>query len=186
MTLTDLSPEMLELSRSLNPECEHIQGDMTTLRLDRTFDGVFVHDAVSYLTTEEQLRAAIETAFVHTRPGGAAIFCPDHVRERFREWTDHGGHDGKDGDPRSLRYLEWTWDPDPDDTWFVDDFAYLLREGPGEPRVVHDRHVLGLFPRATWLSLFTHVGFTPQIRTSTWIEDGDEAGAEIFLASRPL
>ena len=116
LTLTDLSPEMLELSRSLNPECEHIQGDMTTLRLDRTFDGVFVHDAVSYLTTEEQLRAAIETAFVHTRPGGAAIFCPDHVRERFRETTDHGGHDGKDGDPRSLRYLQWTWDPDPDDT----------------------------------------------------------------------
>jgi trans-aconitate methyltransferase len=87
LTLTDLSPEMLELSRSLNPECEHIQGDMTTLRLDRTFDGVFVHDAVSYLTTEVQLRAAVETAFVHTRPGGAAIFCPDHVRERFRETT---------------------------------------------------------------------------------------------------
>ena len=78
-------------------------------------------------------------------------------------WTDHGGHDGRDGDPRSLRYLEWTWDPDPDDTWYVDDFAYLLREGPDEPRVVHDRHVLGLFPRATWLSLFTHVGFAPQI-----------------------
>ena len=134
LTLTDLSPEMLELSRSLNPECEHIQGDMTTLQPGRPFDGVFVHDALPYLTTEEQLRAAIETAFVHTRPGGAAIFCPDHVRERFRESTDHGGHDGRDGDPRSLRYLQWTWDPAPDDTWYVDDFAYLLREGAGEPR----------------------------------------------------
>ena len=186
LTLTDLSPEMLELSRSLNPECEHIEGDMTTLRLDRTFDGVFVHDAVSYLTTEEQLRAAIETAFVHTRPGGAAIFCPDHVRERFRETTDHGGYDGKDGDPRSLRYLQWTWDPDAGDTWYVDDMAYLLREGASEPRVVRDRHVLGLFPRATWMSLLAGAGFTPQTRTSTWIEDGDDAGAEIFLASRPL
>src|SRR6266700_8109894 len=32
-TLTDLSPQMLELSRHLNPECEHIQGDMRTVRL---------------------------------------------------------------------------------------------------------------------------------------------------------
>ena len=96
---------------------------------------------------------------MHTRPGGAAIFCPDHVRERFRETTDHGGHDGKDGDPRSLRYLQWTWDPDPDDTWYVDDMAYLLREGADEPRVVHDRHVLGLFPRDTWLSLLADAGF---------------------------
>ena len=46
-TLTDLSEEMLELSRTINPECEHLQGDMRTLRLGRTFDVVFVHDAVS-------------------------------------------------------------------------------------------------------------------------------------------
>src|SRR5215468_10546026 len=33
MTLVDLSPGMLALSQSLNPECEHLQGDMKTLRL---------------------------------------------------------------------------------------------------------------------------------------------------------
>ena len=38
MTLTDLSPAMLDVSRTINPECEHIQGDMRTLRLGRTFD----------------------------------------------------------------------------------------------------------------------------------------------------
>jgi hypothetical protein len=64
--------------------------------------------------------------------------------------------------------------------------AYLLREGTDEPRVVHDRHVLGLFPRDTWMSLLEGAGFAPQTRTSTWIDDGDDAGAEIFLASRPL
>src|SRR5215510_3991192 len=41
MTLVDLSPGMLALSRTLNPECEHLQGDMKTLRLGRTFDAVF-------------------------------------------------------------------------------------------------------------------------------------------------
>lgn len=35
-TLTDVSEEMLALSRSLNPECEHVAGDMRTLRLGRT------------------------------------------------------------------------------------------------------------------------------------------------------
>ena len=53
MTLTDLSGEMLAVSRGLNPECEHQVGDMRDLRLGRTFDAVFVHDAVAYLTTEE-------------------------------------------------------------------------------------------------------------------------------------
>ena len=73
MTLTDLSPGMLDLSRSINPECEHIQGDMRTLRLGREFDAVFVHDAVVYMTTETDLKAAIVTAFIHCRRGGAAL-----------------------------------------------------------------------------------------------------------------
>src|SRR5437016_3386877 len=33
MTLVDLSEGMLDLSRTLNPECEHIQADMKTVRL---------------------------------------------------------------------------------------------------------------------------------------------------------
>ena len=86
-TLVDLSPQMLALSERLNPECEHIQGDMRTVRLDRLFDAVFVHDAVIYLTTEADLRQAITTAFVHCRPGGVALFAPDHVRETFVSTT---------------------------------------------------------------------------------------------------
>ena len=46
---------------------------MRTLRLGRTLDAVLVHDAVTYLTTDEDLRAAMETAFAHLRPGGAAV-----------------------------------------------------------------------------------------------------------------
>jgi SAM-dependent methyltransferase len=126
MVLVDRSPGMLQVSRALNPECEHLEGDMRTVRLGRQFDGVFVHDAVAYMTTETDLRRVIETAYVHCKPGGAALFAPDHVRENFRASTDHGGHDGVN---RSLRYLEWTWDPDPADSSYVVDYAYLLREG---------------------------------------------------------
>jgi SAM-dependent methyltransferase len=113
LTLVDVSPGMLEVSRRLNPECEHIQGDMRTIRLGRAFDAVFIHDAIEHMTPEANLRRAIQTAYEHCRPGGAAFFAPDHSRETFRPSTDHGGYNrGR----RALRYLEWSWDPDPEDT----------------------------------------------------------------------
>lgn len=134
---------------------------MRTVRLGRTFDAVFVHDAVSYLTTEGDLRAAMETAFVHCRPGGAALFVPDFVRETFSvPRIEHGRHDGEG---RALRYLMWAWDPDPDDSTYLADFAYLLRDADGTVTVEHDRHVLGVFPRATWLGLLEETGFRPEI-----------------------
>ena len=175
LTLTDVSEPMLELSRGLNPECEHLQADMRTARLGRTFDAVLIHDAVMYMTTEEDLAAAIATAFVHVRPGGAATLAPDCVTETFRPRTNHGGHDG---DGRGLRYLEWTYDPDPSDRSFVTDFALLLRRGTDDVRARYDRHVMGLFPRATWLQLLRAAGFEPSVTTDPWDHD-------VFIGVRP-
>jgi SAM-dependent methyltransferase len=180
-TLSDLSPEMLALSREINPECEHVLGDMRTLRLGRQFDVVFVHDAVSYLTTEADLHAAIETAFLHCAPGGVALFMPDCTRETFEPGTDTGGVD-RDG--RGLRYLEWSWDPDPTDTSYITDMAIMTRERDGSAEVTHDRHHLGLFSRERWLRLLSGAGFTPRAATPP---DGspDFGEAEIFIAVRP-
>ena len=160
MTLVEPSLGMLANSRALNPECEHVQGDMRTVRLSRQFDAVFVHDAVMYMTTPDDLKAAIETAFVHCRPGGAALFAPDYVRETFEPSTEHGG---SDGDGRALRYLEWCWDPDPSDTTYTVDYSYLLRERDGSVRAVHDRHIEGLFPREYWLETMRDAGFEPRV-----------------------
>jgi SAM-dependent methyltransferase len=182
LTLVDLSEQMLAVSRELNPECEHLQGDMRNVRLGRTFDAVFVHDAIDYMTTTEDLARALETAFVHCRPGGAALFAPDQLRETFRTGTDWGGHDG-DG-RRGARFLEWTWDPDPLDSTFTVDYAYLLREADGSVRVEHDRHLHGLFPRATWLGLLEEAGF--QARSVPVDHSELEPGTyELFVATRP-
>jgi len=175
MTLSDLSREMLAVSRTLNPECEHVQGDMRTLRLGRTFDAVFVHDAVEYMTTEIDLRAAMETAFLHCKPGGIALFTPDHMKETFKPSTDHGGSD--DG-MRGLRYPEWTYDPDPADTVCTVEFACLLRDERGKIRVEHERHLFGLFPERTWMRLLHQVGFQSRALT-------DRYGRRLFLAVRP-
>ena len=160
VVLTDVSPDMLEVSRRLNPDCEHVTGDMRTLRLGRRFDCVFVHDAVVYMTTPEDLAAAIATAYEHCRPGGSALFAPDHLRETFRPSTDCGGHDGAD---RALRYLEWTWDPDPSDDVYTVDYAYALRDATGAVHIEHDRHFEGLFSRATWLDLLGVAGFEAEV-----------------------
>lgn len=181
MTLVEPSPQMRSVSRSQNPECEHVEGDMRTARLGRTFDCVFVHDAVVYTTSEADLRKAIETAFVHCRPGGAALFVPDHVRDTFRTSTDHGG---SDGDGRSLRYLEWTWDPDPSDTTYTVDYVYMLRDADGEVQVEHDRHLEGLFARADWLRFLAEAGFEAEVVPFEHSEL-DPGECEIFLARRP-
>ena len=179
-TLTDLSVEMLAISRKLNPECEHVHGDMRTLRLGRLFDAVFIHDAIEYMTSEGDLRAAIETAFAHCRAGGLALFVPDNTRESFAPCTDHGGSDAKDG--RGARLLEWTWDPDPNDTWVLTEYAFVLREADGTTRVVHESHRTGLFSRDTWLRLIREAGFAAEVV----IEETNEARSprEIFLGRR--
>ena len=182
MVLVEPSPGMREVSRALNPECEHVDGDMRTVRLGRQFDGVFVHDAVCYMTTEADLRQAIETAFIHCRPGGVALFAPDAVRETFKSSSGHGGRD--DG-ARGLRYVEWSWDPDPADTTYVVDYAFLLRGLDGDVRVEYDRHVEGLFHRDEWLRFLSDAGF--EARAVTYDHSELEPGSYvIFVAQRPL
>ncbi|MDB4968651.1 MAG: type 11 methyltransferase [Myxococcales bacterium] len=158
MTLVDISPDMLAVSRALNPECPHLLGDMRTVRLGRTFDAVFVHDAVMYMLDESELRAALATAAAHTRPGGVCVIVPDATAETVHHGTHHGGHDDA-ASGRSVRYLEWTMPPAPGATFQEVHFVFILKECDGNVRVIHDEHRFGRFPRATWLRLLDEVGF---------------------------
>ena len=181
LTLVDLSEQMLAVSRQLNPECRHEQGDMRSVRLATTFDAVFVHDAVEYMTDETQLREAMTTAFVHCRPGGIAVFLPDSTAETFEPSSDVGGNDGADG--RGVRFLDWTWDPDPADTWTQTEYAFVLRDVDGSVRAVHESHRLGLFPTARWLDLLTEVGFVAESLPEVTTED--RTPRTVFVARRP-
>lgn len=169
MTLVDRAPGMLAVSQQLNPELPHQQGDMRSVRLGQVFDAVFIQDAVMYLTSQADLLAAMQTAAAHLRPGGVLLIAPDCTLENFQPGASQGGHDGEAVTPpipgRALRYLEWSYDPDPTDETFVTDFAYLLREGSGagESRCLYDRHIFGLFARDTWLRLLREAGLEPRI-----------------------
>lgn len=169
LTLSDVSPQMLDVSRQVNPECDHVLGDMRTLDLGRTFDLVLVHDAIMYAVDEPAVRATLATASRHCRPGGAVVILPDCVRETFQPGATVHGEDAPDG--RALRFLEWTWDPDPDDTAFDVAYAFLLREADGSIRMEQDRHRAGLFPRGAWLTWMTEAGLAAASRLDPWDRD---------------
>lgn len=169
MTLTDISPDMLANSRTTNPECEHIVGDMTALDLGRVFDVVLIHDAIMYATTPEAVKATLQTAARHCRGGGAIVVVPDHVRETFQPEVETGGEDGSDG--RGLRYIQWTWDPDPADTTYEVAYGFLLRDANGRVTFEGEQQHIGLFRREDWLAWLREAGFTPRLRTDPWNRD---------------
>ncbi len=173
-TLTDRAPAMLAVSQRLNPDCEHVAGDMRSLRLDREFDVVLIHDAIMYATEPADVQAALRTAAIHCRAGGKVAVLPDCVRETFAPGTDHGGNDAVDG--RGLRYLEWTWDPSPTDDTYIVDYAFVLREDDGTVTTVHDRHVEGVFARARWLTWFAEAGLSAHSDLDPW-------GRDVFIAT---
>ena len=181
MTLVDLSAEMLAVSRQLNPDCDHVQGDMRTIRLGRQFDAVLAHDAVDYLTSRGDLGRVIGTAFAHCRPGGLAVFAPDHTAETFRAGTGGGG--GHDGTGRQASFRERTSDPVPGDDWILAEYEFTLRDADGTVRVVPEAHRLGAFRRDTWLRALRAAGFAAEARPG--LHDGNGAGsAKVMFIGR--
>lgn len=180
MTLSDLSSDMLAVSRQLNPDCEHVLGDMRTLELGRTFDVVFVHDAIDYMTSETDLAASLETVYRHLAPDGLALVVPDHVKERYASATECGGSDGADGS--ALRFLEWSLDVAPSDTTGTVHYSFVLREADGSLRCLHEAHPFGLFSQATWLQLFERSGFNVELVEER--TDEERVPRLMFLARR--
>lgn len=62
------------------------------------------------------------------------------------------------------------------------DYMYALREGT-ETRVIHDRHIEGVFSRAYWLETLAAIGFAAEAKRFSHSEV--ERPLEVFLARRP-
>ena len=155
---------------------------MRTVRLGRTFDAVLVHDAIDYMTTEADLRLAMDTAMAHLRPGGVAVFVPDETRERFFESTEQDGNDGPDG--WGVRYLSWTWDPDPSDDCVLTEYVFMLRTPQGPVRSVHETHATGVFSISTWMRLLAEAGFAAEPVRELTLEE--RAPRTMFVGKRPV
>ncbi|MFA9477985.1 trans-aconitate 2-methyltransferase [Phycisphaerales bacterium AB-hyl4] len=165
----DLSAPMLANCRSLNPEVETHLGDMRSVRLNRKFDAVLIHDAIDYMTNLADLRATLSTAAAHLEPGGVALVAPTYIRETFADHeTEQEHHANADV---ALTYFSYVHTLQPTDTTFELILLYLIKQPAvgGPVTVVEDRHVCGLFDEQTWLDLMNEAGFNCQRRTeSLW------------------
>ena len=176
----DISPQMLEISRRLNPQTLHHVGDMRAFRLGREFDVVVIHDAVNYMITEDDLRAAIETAAAHLNPGGLVLLAPDCVQETFSgprvvEWT-------REAEDRSVTFIEYVGKPRDGSTSVESVFIFVIDEG-GELKVEVDRHMGGLFPAETWLNLLEAEGLDAEYIQTNAYEGG--FGGNLFVGQKP-
>jgi SAM-dependent methyltransferase len=157
LTAVDISDAMLDHCRALVPSATCIVGDMRTVRLGRTFDAVLIHDAIDYMLSEADVRAALETAAAHLEPGGVAMIAPTTTHETFID--GEVADDCETGDP-NLAYFSFVHDPDPDDDTYEMILVYLIRD-PRSRRVevVEDRHICGLFRTRQWMAWMKDAGF---------------------------
>lgn len=156
MTLVDLSVEMLRESHKINPECNHVRGDMRSLALKKRFELVFIHDAISHITTIEDLEKVIKTAHQHIKQQGMLLIMPDEYEDTFSPQTDCGGSDqGK----RGIRYMEWSYDPIPGDQLITVQYAYIFRDEDGTIHHGSDHAQNGLFSMEVWRRVLEGIGF---------------------------
>lgn len=187
LTLVDISEDMLAVSSRLNPECKHVHADMRWMWLGQQFDAVLVHDAIDYITSEDDLASVIATAFAHCRPGGIAVFVPDYTKDDFREIVGSGGG-GADATGRYATFRERTWDPEPADDWVQADYEFILREEDGSTEVIRESHRLGAFSLETWRRLLTEAGFAAGPARAGYAGPAlpGRAPHNLFVAHRPL
>lgn len=156
VTGVDLSSIMLEQAKDLNPECMFVQGDMRTLRLDRTFDAVLMDDAISYMSCLTDFVAALSTAHAHLNPGGVMITTPDVTVETFQQNKTSATPATRDG--LDVVFIENVYDPDPTDEQYETAIVYLIRD-QGRLRIETDHWTLGIFSLDTWRHVLHETGF---------------------------
>jgi len=155
-TASDLSPAMLELCARLVPGARRVVGDMRNLRLGEVFDAVIIQDAVDYMRTAADVRAALATASAHLGPGGVLFVAPTYTSDNFVDADAE--HDADESG--NLTYLSYVHDPDPTDTEYELVLVYLLRDAATRGvDVTVDRHRCGLFSEQEWLGFLAEAGF---------------------------
>jgi SAM-dependent methyltransferase len=156
ITRIDVSLPMMALAQKLNPEVEYIPEDMRSVRLNRKFNAVILHDAVAHMETLEELRAAFLTAYEHLERGGLLITFAEEWSEHFIQNRTEIKNHKKDN--IELTYIENNYDPDPSDSTYECTFVYLIRR-EGFLDIQTDRMALGIFPLKTWSEALREVGF---------------------------
>ena len=156
VTGIDKSKSMLKNAKKLNPQCKFFLRDMRNFDLKQKFDSVFVNDAISYMTTTEDLFKVFQSAHKHLKPDGVMIVYPDRTKSTFKQNSSHVWK-SKRGN-MDITFIENDFDPNPRDNTFETTFIFLIRR-KGKLKIEHDFHICGLFELDVWRKLLKKTGF---------------------------
>jgi hypothetical protein len=181
VTGVDVSADMVAHARVVNPGVIYVEGDIRDVRLGRTFDAVLVHDAISYMTSVEELEAVYRTAAAHLEVGGLMVALPEELRSRAgRIPPDVEMHE--DGD-RQVAIIQTSHDEDPADHRTETTFVFVIREGD-RMRIEVDRHVSGVFTLDEFLDAMRAAGFDPRAEPWELSDWGDTPPMPLVTAVR--
>ena len=155
VTGVDISEAMLSIAEKLNPEVTYVHGDMRSVDLGKRFDAVAIPDSIDYAATLPDLEMTIATADKHLRPGGVLLVVAK-TREEFRD--NNFCYTGAEDDTQ-ITVFENDHVCGRDRSTYEATLVYLIRRD-GRLKIYTDRHVLGLFSRAEWLSVLRGVGLS--------------------------
>ena len=159
-----LFPVCFYLILKRNPNKKHICSDIRffeSKQVQQPVDVVFLHDAVMYLTTEEDLYKTFLSAKDCLREGGIFLVVPDVFLEDFEDHFLAGGEDGfLDNQPVSVRLTEWHWRNVETPNRANVEFSLLIRHENQPVQHVHETHIMGLFSREQYIQNLQKTGFT--------------------------
>jgi len=150
----DISNNMLDIARSLNPEATYHSGDMRTIRLKESFDVVAIPDSIGYMTTKEDLSLAIRTANRHLKPGGVLLITA-LIHEDFNDNNFVYTNSREDVE---ITLFENNFLPHASGTTYEATYVFLIRQK--EKLEIHsETETIGLFDQATWHEVLRKEGF---------------------------
>jgi SAM-dependent methyltransferase len=183
VTGLDISQDMLNLAKELNPEGNFVKGDMRSFSLNDVFDSVIIDDSIAYMTTSEDLYSVFKQAFNHLKAGGIMLVTPDATKETFEQnytstYIVEQHRKPKDVD---VVFIENYYDVDISDDVFEATFLYLIRKD-GKQTIEKDIHTLGIFSIEIWRELLKKVGFKVIEKNYTQ----DEKEYTVFVCKKTL
>jgi SAM-dependent methyltransferase len=154
VTGIDISNDMLEIAKKLNPEAVYHNQDMRTVKLEEYFDAVAIPDSIGYMVTVKDLKRAIFSAYKHLKPGGVLLITA-LIKEGFME--NNFFYTGSQKDIE-ITVFENNYIADPAETTYEATIIHLIRK-KGKLEIHSDCHTIGLFKLATWLDILKEFEF---------------------------